>query len=148
MGYSDMQKNLNLTISRSVTTEKNIVYNWLRLHKICWIAINVHVRTCNFDSQCKRILQVTHGSLDVGICSQSLFNLNSMFTYNANEFCKDYMDYLMFAHNLRSIHLVCRFIVQVTTRPSLIIFIIQIVRRAVNWVWITYVGIRDLGIWV
>ena len=48
--------------------------------------------------------------------------------------CKDYIDYLMmfFAHNLRSIHLVCRFIVQVTTRPSLILFIIQIGRRAVN----------------
>ena len=31
MGYSDMQKNLNLTISRSVTTEKNIVFNYCNI---------------------------------------------------------------------------------------------------------------------
>ena len=65
--------------------------------------------TCNAYSQCKRILQGTHGSLDVVICSQSLLNLNLMFTYNANEFCKDYIDHLIlfFVYNLRSIHLVC-----------------------------------------
>ena len=31
-------KNLNLTISRSVAIKKNIFYNWLKLHGICWIA--------------------------------------------------------------------------------------------------------------
>ena len=49
-----------------------------------------------------RFLQGTHESFDVVICSQSLLNLYSMFTYNANEFCMDYMDHsmLFFAHNL------------------------------------------------
>ena len=56
-----------------------------------------------------------------------------MFTYNANEFCKDHMDDLMlfFAHNLCSINLVCCFIVRFTTRPSYILFTIQNGRRAV-----------------
>ena len=81
-----------------------------------------------------RFLQGTHESFDVVICSQSLLNLYSMFTYNANEFSMDYMDHsmLFFAHNLCSIHLVCWFIVQFTTRPSTILFTIQNDKRAVN----------------
>ena len=81
-----------------------------------------------------RFLQGTHESFDVVICSQSLLNLYSMFTYNANEFCMDYMDHsmLFFAHNLCSINLVCWFIVQFTTRPSTILFTIQNDKRAVN----------------
>ena len=60
-----------------------------------------------------RFLQGTHESFDVVICSQSLLNLYSMFTYNANEFCKDHMDHLMLFFAC-SIHLVCTFKVPVS----------------------------------
>ena len=95
--------------------------------------------------ECKRNLQGLYGSVDVVICSKSLFDVCTIFAYNASGFCKDDMDRVLssFLHNLCSIHSVCGLTVQFKTGPSFD-STIEFGRRAINRAWITYFGIREL----